>query len=689
MLARYARSSLFAALLAILLLKAFTVWAIYRYYQACAQVKPMVQELLDSGGVKGPQIFAAPLELHPQQEYSPELLSNYLIRLGYVSQPGPNLNEGTFHCERSQCRVAACLKNEFRDLRLVFRGTRLQLIYDDDTNEQLTVAYLEPELLAEYYPPNDTTKQANLIARERLQYDQDLKGTNLLKALLFTEDRAYFEHSGVSYRGIARAVVSHIWRKVRELFGGGNSQEKSPGGASTITQQLVKNFFLSPEQSLSRKIDEAFLAIALEREMQRRDPVHYKERILEFYANEIYFGSWQSDHGIRRDIRGFAEAAQFYFGKRVQELSLSDAVTLAALVQSPARLVKETENLRQLRDSILQQLKENDPTTDPAEIDRAQQSPINLRMEADEDKLEFIALPGVAAAQSYLEAQGFSFNSPEARFDRFYLPVESSLLRKIHPILARQLIAFGQRVSPLSQQPDRVILQGSIITLDARTGALLTLNSLQLERGELRTSFDFRENDVEIASTIKPFIVLWGLNKKVITPDTTFRPADCRAPNGWQPENASQEEQTVARLLAKSNNQLPLCILNQARRADSGYREFLDWWQQISGATYKLGNYFFTNGFGQTAAINPLKLTELYSVFGGTGFIQPVLPVVRAFHENREFKFATTQTGRVVSARAAQQVTQMLQAVVRDDVDNSDVGTAHFLRESAGLSRNV
>lgn len=129
----------------------------------------------------------------------------------------------------------------------------------------------------------------------------------LKKAVLAIEDDRFFEHGGVDYLGIARAALHNL--------GGGARQ-----GASTITQQVVRNFFLSSEQTLKRKIYEVLLAWKIERNLS-------KNQILEFYMNQIYLG---------QRAYGFSSAAQIYFGKQLQDITVAEAAMLAGLPKAPS-----------------------------------------------------------------------------------------------------------------------------------------------------------------------------------------------------------------------------------------------------------------------------------------------------------------------------------------------------------------
>ncbi|EYU51097.1 transglycosylase family protein [Acinetobacter baumannii 1457504] len=133
----------------------------------------------------------------------------------------------------------------------------------------------------------------------------------LIEALISTEDRNFYHHHGISIRGTARALVSNVT--------GGRRQ-----GGSTLTQQLVKNFYLTPERTLKRKVNEALMALLIE--------LHYsKDEILEAYLNEVNLGQ-----NGNYSINGYGLASQFYFGLPLRELNVAQQAYLVGLVQGPS-----------------------------------------------------------------------------------------------------------------------------------------------------------------------------------------------------------------------------------------------------------------------------------------------------------------------------------------------------------------
>ena len=173
--------------------------------------------------------------------------------------------------------------------------------------------------------------------------------TNLVNAITVTEDRSFFEHHGVNFRGILRAAV-------RRYDSDPNSPIARQGGSS-ITQQLVKNLLLSPEQTPKRKISEAYMSIILETRLS-------KEQIFSLYSNQVYMGQ-QSGFSIN----GFGEAASAYFNKDVTNLTLPESAFLAAIIRSPNRYNPyhdlPTATARRNRFSIQWRRPERSPRTTP------------------------------------------------------------------------------------------------------------------------------------------------------------------------------------------------------------------------------------------------------------------------------------------------------------------------------------
>jgi len=179
----------------------------------------------------------------------------------------------------------------------------------------------------------------------------------LKRAILAAEDERFYQHTGIDYLGVARAAYANLTQ-------GGKRQ-----GASTITMQVARNFFLSSEKTLTRKLYEALLAFKIENNLS-------KDQILELYVNQIYLG---------QRAYGFAAAAQIYFGKSLDKLTLAEAAILAGLPKAPSAYnpVANPQRARQRQQYVLRRMKELGHITDQ-QLAEAVKTPLPVRREVDD-----------------------------------------------------------------------------------------------------------------------------------------------------------------------------------------------------------------------------------------------------------------------------------------------------------------
>lgn len=254
------------------------------------------------------KVYARPLELFNEAKVSADNLRQELNLLGYKKTEGYQ-SPGTFVDQGDKVYVHT-RGFDFGDssepeqvLEINFGQTQSQVVDIRSTQQNGTgIARLEPILVGGIYPRHNEDRVLIQLAKVPQP---------LIDALIATEDRQFYNHRGVSVRGVSRAIVSNI--------SGGARQ-----GGSTLTQQLVKNFYLTPERTLKRKVNEALMAVLVE--------LHYsKNDILEAYLNEVNLGQ-NGNHSIN----GFGLAAQFYFDQPLQELKLPQLAFLVGLVKGPS-----------------------------------------------------------------------------------------------------------------------------------------------------------------------------------------------------------------------------------------------------------------------------------------------------------------------------------------------------------------
>ncbi|MFQ5559711.1 MAG: transglycosylase domain-containing protein, partial [Nitrospinota bacterium] len=234
-----------------------------------------------------------------------------------------------------------------KPVKITFSGNSVEEITDGNTGQPINTHRIEPLLIGGIYPDS---REDRLLVRL-----SDVPPI-ILKALIASEDRDFFTHQGVSLKALARA----FW--VNLSSGGARLQ-----GGSTLTQQLVKNYFLSAERTLWRKIKEACMSLLLE--------FHYsKNEILEAYLNEVYLGQ-----DGKRSINGFGLASFFYFSRPASELTLSQAATLVALVRGPSvyNPFRFPQKAKKRRNLILRHLMERGNIT-PKTFAREKAAPLSL-----------------------------------------------------------------------------------------------------------------------------------------------------------------------------------------------------------------------------------------------------------------------------------------------------------------------
>ncbi|QXP83451.1 penicillin-binding protein 1B [Methylococcus sp. Mc7] len=297
------------------------------------------------------KVYAMPVELYAEAPISAEQLVWMLDQLKYRNDPeltsqGSYTRKGSEIWLRTREFLFPDKSEPSSTVRVAFNGGAVQALEGLDPTDAPALVRLDPVQIGSFYPA---------LKEDRILVKLEEVPKSLIDALLAVEDRDFYEHFGLSAKGILRAT----WQNVKA---GGFVQ-----GGSTLTQQLVKNFFLSSERTLERKISEAFMALILEAR-------YSKDAILGAYLNEIYLGQ----DGTRA-IHGFGLASQYYFSRALNELELHHAALLVALVRGPTYYdpLKHPERSRERRDRVLDAMVEQGFVT-AAEADAAKQRPLDV-----------------------------------------------------------------------------------------------------------------------------------------------------------------------------------------------------------------------------------------------------------------------------------------------------------------------
>jgi penicillin-binding protein 1B len=607
-------------------------------------------------------IYAAPRQLRASENITVEDLVARLKRAGYVentlqadnSRGRYTTNGVTLDIEPSKDSTVDG-RRQFPRVRVQFgRGGRgISYISDLDAGgARLPSVWIEPELIS------SVTGEGR--EKRKVVGFRDLP-PHLVRAITVTEDRDFFNHYGINIRGIARAFV-------RRYDADPNSPIARQGGSS-ITQQLVKNLLLSPEQTWRRKFAEAYMSVIIETRLS-------KEEIFVLYCNEIYLGQRAGF-----SIKGFGEAAQAYFNKDVTALTLPESAFLAGIIRSPNRYnpYRHPETARERRNQVIKDMLATGAiTADEAEAAQAAE----LKVAPAKGRIDVSDAPYfVDYAQAQL-ADLIADTSAAERL-RIYTTIDMDLQRAAYAAVVKQLAALdrvqSKRVAPGT-------LQAALVAMRADTGEVVAMvGGRDYEKSQLNRATDAMRQP---GSVFKPFVYATAINTafdpvpRVITPATMYRDEPKTFNTGEQEyspgnfgEQYSNAPVTLRDALVRSLN---VVTVEVAQEVTIG---------RVMNLATKAGlprppkGNFLAHALG-TNESTPLQIASAYTSFAQMGKRVAPLAISRV----------TTGAGVTVAAPSAQksdvmrpEVAYVMNSFMKDVVNR---GTAAKVR-ARGLKANV
>lgn len=477
---------------------------------------------------------------------------------------------------------------------------------------------------------------------------------SLVNAVIAVEDRDFMRHEGISLRGIFRAAVTNV------RSGGVRA------GGSTLTQQLVKNLFLTHERTVRRKLREILMAVIL-------DARYSKEEILEAYLNEIYLGQNGSVQLV-----GVAEASRVYFGKRVSALSLGECATLGGLIRSPNNYspLRYPEKARERRDLALRQM-----------LEQGMISQIEYKAAVDQP-LTINRYPRSINSAPYfvdLVLQQLRETYPDTQLKTDGLKIFTTLDTVMQRSAEKALqdgIADLKKGYPHIRKAD-VGIEGVVLTIEPGTGYVKALvGGTNYRKSQFNRAVQAKRQS---GSLFKPFVYVAAMDPERTEPLTAATvlddsPIALNSPSGrWEPQNYDGQFHgpvSVRRALALSYN-IPAVRAAQAAGVKNvvalaktiGIRSELQAYPSIA-----LGSF----------EVTPLEIAYCYSVFANGGVkAEPItiLAVSNAdgqLRENREVSMK-----RVIPANRAFVINEMLKDAVSYGTA-ARAGSAGFANRFAG-----
>jgi penicillin-binding protein 1B len=590
------------------------------------------------------RVYAQPLELFPGAAVSPERLQHELDLLGYRKvrhprQPGQWSRAGNRFLVYSRAFGFWDGQQPSHLLALSFDAYGLNDLRDGATDRPLDILRLEPAQIGSIYPAHREDRV--LVRRDQLP-------EALVAGLLAVEDRKFYQHHGVDPLGIARA----LWANLRA--------GRTVQGGSTLTQQLAKNFFLTPERSLWRKFNEALIALILEAR-------YNKDEILEAYANEIYLGQ-----DGQRAIHGFGLAAHFYFSRPLQELRLHEIGLLVGLVKGASYYNprRNPERARERRDLVLEVMAEQ-RLVDAAAARRAQAQPLGVTERGRRDTAtypDFVDLVRRQLGRDYREEDLTSEGL------RIFTTLDPWAQRQAERLLADQL----KRLESQRRMAQNT-LEGAVVLVTPEAGEVTALvGGRQAGYAGFNRALDAVR---PIGSLVKPAVYLAALSQpsdyNLMTP-LLDEPVELKDERGrlWSPQNyekTSHGQVPLYQALVHSYNQASVRL-----GLAVGLDKVID---QLHALGVERDIRPYPSLLLGSLSLSPLEVAQLYQGIAAGGFRSPLRAIRAVLDSHGEpLQRYPVEVTRAAEPAAVYLLTRNLVEVTRQGTGR---GLARYLGEDA------
>ena len=599
------------------------------------------------------KIYAAPREIRPGQKLTVHLISNELREAGYSADGATQISPlGTYSQGVQTITVRSGPQSyHAQDSATIRIGSGVVESINDDHGQPLSSYELEPLLITGLSDDPNRTK------RRLVTYDEI--PPNLIQAVLAIEDRRFFEHNGVNY-----------WRLMEAIFHDLTTGQKQQGG-STLTMQLARGFFLSPEKRIKRKLIEIIITFQLEHRFT-------KKQIFEMYANQINLGQRGSF-----SINGFGEASQAYFGKDVRQLDLAECAMLAGIIQRPNYFnpYRHADRTVERRNLVLDSMVETGAIT-KEQAERTKAEPLHLSA-ASVDASEAPYFVDLVRDQLVQKLGERDFNSEGLRI---YTSLDPDLQRLATSAVESTIHIVDEKVDKQHALDKKrgiayVYPQVALVALNPHTGQVLAMvGGRSYGNSQLNHAVAKRPT----GSIFKPFVYASAFSTaaegtmlpgqtKLFSPLTMLKDEQTTygegTPYEYTPKNFEDEyhEQVTARYaLMRSLNNATISLASMvgfdhvaALAREAGVKS------ARGTPSMAIGSYDAT----------PLDMAGAYTIFANNGLhLDPwMLASVRTSTGDiiSDYSPATKQ---ILDPRVAYLTLNMMQNVLRSDVTGSGTG---------------
>jgi penicillin-binding protein 1B len=648
-----------AALVVFLILAvSFTVLFSYFYIKYDRIIEKRFRTPVFANSAK---IYALPRVVRDGEKIDAREIALDLRRAGYSEQEGQS-KLGSFHIGKGGIEITPGPESYHspEPAQISFEGGQISRI--TSRGNELSAYELEPQLVTALFDAEQRSK------REVVKYNEI--PTVMVQAVLAIEDRRFFEHSGVNFLRTFEALWEDVLR-----------QRRAQGG-STLTQQLARGFFLTPEKSIKRKLTEMIIAEELEQKFS-------KQQIFEFYANWVPLGQRGSFA-----ISGLAEASQSYFNRDLKDITLPEAAMLAGIIQRPSWLspYRHPERALERRNLVLDAMVETHAIT-REQADKAKAVPLKL------------APPNVEASDApyfvdmVRDTLVTKFNENELNDSsyRIYTTLDPDLQKAAAQAVESGIKLVDDQVKKMRTKKVKVgkkyeikVEQGpqaqvAVVVLDPHTGAVLALVG---GRDYGWSQLNHANAKRPTGSIFKPFVYAAAMNtaldgsQTVITPASVVTDAPTSFAYGdqiYEPRNYKEEyhgDVTLRYALAMSLNNATVKVAEEV-----GYDKVADLAKSAGIVSVKatpamaLGSY----------DASPLDMAGAYTSFSNDGErLSPIL--LRSVRNGKGDVVANYNTDRrqVLDPRIAYVMTNMMEGVINNGLGYTAVRLRGFTPPAAG-----
>ncbi|OGQ23211.1 MAG: hypothetical protein A3I05_07800 [Deltaproteobacteria bacterium RIFCSPLOWO2_02_FULL_44_10] len=535
------------------------------------------------------RVFSDAEYLYPGIDINTRKLLEKLDRLGYRNTGSRIEGPGDYAKARQHLDIYLhdfdYPGDRFRGfpLRIELDRTVIVKLLHREEKKELELARLEPEVVASIF--DERMEDRTVVTLEEVP-------PSLLEAIILIEDERFFKHHGIDPVGIARALVANI--KAVGIVQGG----------STLTQQLIKNFFLHPRKSFLRKINEQLMALELERH-------HSKSEILQAYINEIYLGQRGAS-----SVSGVAEAAKYYFGKNVKQLTVAESAYLAGMIQSPGRYSPFTNLEKGIsrRNQILMKMLKAELLSE-----KEYHMAINEVVVSPKQKMKRATAPFFIDFVKQELAANFSEELLESEGLRIFTTLDMHAQVVAEEVIDTELKKLETAYASLLPKNHPDPLETCLISIQPSNGYIRTMvGGRDYERSQFNRCAQAHRQP---GSTFKPFVYLTAFDQErsqvPVTPSTLIEDRSFTVEAGgepWSPRNYDEEEHgtiTVRTALENSYNiaTAKLAIQTGLENVVQTAREAGIHGNLLAVPSLALGAF----------EVTPLELASAYTLFPNSG----------------------------------------------------------------------